>query len=76
MEDSTAHVQAMIDLVEVVEAAIEADGRFNREDAVGSFRNCMTLFVSVLGGPDDGKGLAVSLIPTALLEEPGNCPRA
>lgn len=67
MEDSTAHVQAMSDLPGVIEDAIEASGRFNREDAVGSFRNCMTLFVSVLGAPDDGKELAVSL--TAHLEE-------
>lgn len=71
MKDSTAHVQAMSDLLGLIEDAIEADGRFNREDAVGSFRDCMTLFVSVLGGPDDGKGLAVSLTPTALLEEEG-----
>jgi hypothetical protein len=61
MQDSTAHVQAMIDLFSVIEGAIEASGQFNREDAVGSYRNCMTLFVSVLGGPDDGKELAISL---------------
>ena len=67
MEDSTAHVQAMADLLGVIEDAIEASGRFNRDDAVGSFRNCMTLFVSVLGGPDDGKALTVSL--AADLEE-------
>jgi hypothetical protein len=69
MQDSTAHVQAMADLLGLIEDAIEADGRFNREGAVGSFRDCMTLFVSVLGGPDDGKVLAVSLTPTALLED-------
>jgi hypothetical protein len=61
MKDSTAHVQAMADLLGVIESAIEASGQFVREDAAGSFRNCMTLFVSVLGGPDDGKELAVSL---------------
>ena len=61
MNDSTAHVQAMADLLGVIEDAITASGRFNREDAAGSFRNCMTLFVSVLGGPDDGKQLTVSL---------------
>jgi hypothetical protein len=71
MQDSTAHVQAMADLLGLIEDAVEASGRFNRDDAVGSFRDCMTLFVSVLGGPDDGKGLAVSLTPTALLEEEG-----
>lgn len=70
MKDSTAHVQAMADLLGVIEEAIEASGQFARGDAVGSFRNCMTLFVSVLGGPDDGKELAVSL--TAHLEESGN----
>jgi hypothetical protein len=74
MSDSTAHVQAMIDLVEVIEAAIEADGRFNREDAAGSFRSRMTLLVSVLGGPDDGKELAVTLTP--YVEVPGSWPRA
>lgn len=62
MQDSTAHIQAMADLLGVIEDAVEASGRFVREDAVGSFRNCMTLFVSVLGGPDDGKHLAVGLI--------------
>ena len=67
MKDSTAHVQAMADLLGVIEDAIEASGRFNRDNAVGSFRNCMTLFVSVLGGPDDGKALTVSL--TADLED-------
>ena len=61
MADSTAHGQAMAGLLSVIEDAIEASGRFNREGAAGSFRNCMTLFVSVLGGPDDGKELAVSL---------------
>ena len=70
MEDSTAHVQVMVDLLGVIEDAITASGRFSREDAVGSFRDCMTLFVSVHGGPDDGKELAVSL--TAHLEEAGN----
>jgi hypothetical protein len=69
MKDSTAHVQAMADLLGVIEDAIEASGRFNRDNAVGSFRNCMTLFVSVLGGPDDGLELAVSL--AANLEEAG-----
>jgi hypothetical protein len=67
MHDDTQHVEAMADLLGVIEDAIKASGRFNREDAVGSFRDCMTLFVSVLGGPDDGKELAVSL--TAHLEE-------
>jgi hypothetical protein len=61
MEDSTAHVQAMADLLGVIEDAIEASGRFSRDNAAGSFRNGMTLFVSVLGGPDDGKALTVSL---------------
>jgi len=61
MEDSTAHVQVMADLLGLIEDAIEASGRFNRGGAAGSFRNCMTLFVSVLGGPDDGKALTVSL---------------
>lgn len=70
MEDSTAHVDAMADLLSVIEDAIEASGRFTRNDAVGSFRDRMTLFVGVLGGPDDGKELAVSL--TAHLEETGN----
>lgn len=70
MKDSTAHVQAMADLLGVIEDAIKASGRFSREDAVGSFRDCMTLFVSVLGGPDDGKELAVSL--TAHPEESDN----
>lgn len=70
MKDSTAHVQAMADLLGLIEDAIEADGRFVREDAVGSFRNCMTLFVSVFGGPDDGKELAVSF--TAYVDEDGN----
>ncbi|HEY2075189.1 MAG TPA: hypothetical protein VGH53_02530 [Streptosporangiaceae bacterium] len=68
MKDSTSHVQAMADLLGVIEEAVKASGRFNREDAVGSFRNCMTLFVSVLGGPDDGKELAVTL--SANVEEP------
>jgi hypothetical protein len=62
MKDSIGHVQPMADLLGIIEDAIEASGRFNRDDAVGSFRNCMTLFVSVLGGPDDGKALAVSLM--------------
>jgi hypothetical protein len=70
MEDSTAHVQAIADLLGLIEDAIEADGRFVREDAAGSFRNRMTLFVSVLGGPDDGKELAVTLTPHP--EGPGN----
>ncbi len=61
MDDSTAHVEAMADLLGVIEDAIAASGRFSRDDAVGSFRNCMTLFVSVLGGPDDGKQLTVTL---------------
>lgn len=61
MQDSTAHVQAMADLLGLIEDAVEASGRFTREDAMGSFRDCMTLFVSVLGGPDDGKELAVTL---------------
>lgn len=69
MEDSTAHVQAMGDLLGVIETAIEGSGRFVREDAVGSFRDRMTLFVSVLGGPGDGKELAVTL--SAHLEEAG-----
>lgn len=61
MNDSTAHVQAMIDLVEVIRAAIGASGRFAEENAVGSYRNCMTLFVGIDGGPDDGLELAVSV---------------
>jgi hypothetical protein len=69
MHDSTAHVQVMADLLGLIEDAIEADGRFTRKDAAGSFRRRMVLLVSVLGGPDDGKGLAVSLTPTALLED-------
>jgi hypothetical protein len=74
MQDSTAHVQAMADLLGLIEDAIEASGQFNRDDAAGSFRSRMTLLVSVLGGPDDGKQLAVSLTP--YVEEPGSWPRA
>ena len=61
MKDSTAHVQAMIDLVEVIRAAIEASSQFGEENAVGSYRNCMSLFVGVAGGPDDGLELVVSV---------------
>jgi hypothetical protein len=67
MKDSTRHVQAMADLLGLIEDAIEASGRFSRDNAVGSFRNSMTLFVSVTGGPDDGLELAVNL--TGHLEE-------
>jgi hypothetical protein len=74
MQDSTAHVQAMSDLLGLIEDAIEADGRFARKDAAGSFRRRMVLLVSVLGGPDDGKELAVALTP--YFEEPGIWPRA
>ena len=70
MKDSTAHVRPMADLIQVIEDAIEASGRFSRDSAAGSFRNCMTLFVSVLGGPDDGKRLMVSL--TADVDESGD----
>ena len=52
MKDSTAHIQAMADLLGVIEDAIEASGRFSRDDAVGSFRNCMTLFVTMTGVVD------------------------
>jgi hypothetical protein len=75
--DGTEHVTAMADLLTVmadlltvIEDAIEASGRFTREDAMGSFRDCMTLFVSVLGGPDDGKELVISLTARPE-EEPG-----
>lgn len=69
MKDSTAHVRPMADLIQVIEDAIEASGRFSRDSAAGSFRNVMTMFVSVLGGPDDGKKLMVSL--TADMDEAG-----
>ena len=36
MKDSTAHVQAMIDLVEVIRAAIEASSQFGEENAGGA----------------------------------------
>jgi hypothetical protein len=61
MEDSTAHVQAMADLLGLIEDAIEASGRFSRDNAIGSFRTSMTLLVSVAGGPDDGLQLDVIL---------------
>lgn len=74
MQDSTAHVQAMADLLGLIEDAIEKSGQFSREDAAGSFRSRMTLLVSVLGGPDDGKELAVTLTP--YVEQPGTWPHA
>jgi hypothetical protein len=66
MEDSTARsdgVTAMIDLVKVIRGAIEASSRFGEETAVGSYRNCMTLFISA----GDGLELTVSVTnPEAL----------
>jgi hypothetical protein len=60
MEDSTARsdgVTAMSNLLEVIRGAIEASSRFEEENAVGSYRNCMTLFVSA----GDGLELTVSV---------------
>jgi hypothetical protein len=53
MKDSTARddgVTAMIDLLEVIRNAIEASSRFEEENAVGSYRNCMTLFIGAGAG--------------------------
>lgn len=66
MQDSTARsdgVNAMIDLLDVIRGAIEASGRFTEENAIGSYQNCMTLFV----GCGDGLELTVSMTnPEAL----------
>jgi hypothetical protein len=46
VEDSTTRVLDTIDLVDVLRDAIEASGgQFTEENAVGSYRNCMTLFL-------------------------------
>ena len=57
MKDVTPHVQDMIDLAEVIRAAIGASSQFEEESGAGSFRNCMTLFIRTAGGRE----LAVSV---------------